>query len=133
MSWAQIGKGTAEYAADLTAEGIRVVALRETPEPGRDVPDCLGLGGRIDSRLQRSRERAVREGTPLVVAAEELGPQLPLVDLTDLLCVRDLCPPAIGKVIVYRDSHHLTEVYSMALVPYLEKRLLATGAFAAGQ
>ena len=133
VSWAQMGQGTAEYAADLAAEGIRVVALRETPEPGHDVPDCLASVDGSVRGCSTPSGRAVREGTPLVVASEELGAQLPLVDLTDLFCVRAVCPPAIGDVIVYRDAHHLTEVYSLALVPYLEKRLLATGAFAAAQ
>jgi hypothetical protein len=46
-----------------------------------------------------------------------------------LVCGRIVCAPVVGNVVVYRDSHHLTNTYSKTLVPYLQQRLLATNAF----
>ena len=34
------------------------------------------------------------------------------------------CPPIVGNILVYQDSHHLTGAYALTTAPYLEKRLL---------
>lgn len=47
----------------------------------------------------------------------------PLVDFTDLFCRDGRCPPVIGNVFVYRDSHHITASYMRTLAPALGQRL----------
>jgi len=36
-------------------------------------------------------------------------------------------PVVIGRVLVYRDTHHLTATFSAAIAPYLAARLPALG------
>jgi hypothetical protein len=63
-----------------------------------------------------------------VLAAAKV-PNATLVDLTDYLCPRELCPPVIGGTMVWRDSHHLTATYARSLAGPLGQALLATRAF----
>ena len=44
--------------------------------------------------------------------------------MNPLICGPVSCPPVIGNVLVYQDSHHLTSTYALTTAPYLEERLL---------
>jgi hypothetical protein len=41
------------------------------------------------------------------------------IDPTSWLCPTSPCPAVIGKVLVYRDGHHMTTPFARALAPYL--------------
>ncbi len=45
------------------------------------------------------------------------------VDPSDWLCPSEPCPVVIGRVLVYRDGHHMTTPFARALAPYLEPLL----------
>ncbi|WP_091770019.1 acyltransferase family protein [Blastococcus aurantiacus] len=128
VSHRQIGLGMTTYWEEVMAEGTRVVAIRETPEMGVNVPDCLSTRGAALADCTADRDEALPEQTPTVVATEAMDGQVPLVDLTGLLCPGDgSCPPVLGNVLVYRDAHHLTRTYTVSLAPYLERQLVAAG------
>jgi hypothetical protein len=57
-----------------------------------------------------------------------MGGAADLMDVNDLICEPRTCPPIIGNVVVYRDTHHLTQTYISTLAPYFVQRLLATRA-----
>lgn len=101
-----------------------VVALRDPPVMGFNVPRCLsGLGGDIASRASECArpESAVIRIDPQVAAAHEAG--FPLIDLTDRFCIDRTCPSVIGSVIVYRDTSHLGGLYARTLAPFLAQEL----------
>ena len=52
-------------------------------------------------------------------------PQCPVhaIDMVDTICGPQLCPAVVGNIIVWRDNHHLTASYSLALAPYLAPKL----------
>ena len=105
------------------------MAIHETPEPKINVPDCLaGRNGSIKS-CSASAATALLTNTPIDVAAR-VDPQLAVINLNDLICGPTTCAPVVGGLVVYRDEDHLTESYTVSLLPYLEHRLLATGLFA---
>jgi hypothetical protein len=60
-----------------------------------------------------------------VFAVKDAGGTVPLIDMTPLLCGPVSCPPVIGNVLVYQDTHHLTSAYTQTTAPYLEHQLLA--------
>ena len=124
-----VGRGLATYWRQLLAHHIAVVGLRETPEPGRNVPVCL------ERRSVRScstpRAIADEPTTPVTVAARAVHGER-LIDLNDLMCTATLCPPIVGNVLVYRDVHHLTRTFARTMAPYLERRLLTVPALARG-
>jgi hypothetical protein len=49
------------------------------------------------------------------------------IDPTAWLCPTTPCPAVIGKVLVYRDAHHMTTPFARALAPYLEPLLPRLG------
>ncbi len=125
-SFQAIAQGTARYWRQLAAAGIKIVALAETPEMGRDVPDCLsGRDGTVQS-CGVARVAALRPDSAVERAVALFGRGAELVDLNSLICGPSRCAPVVGNVIVYLDSHHLTRTYTRTLEPYLQRKLLAT-------
>jgi len=117
-----IGIGMAAYWKQLEARGISVVAIKESPDVGLNVPACLSK--HPASRCTVTRARAVAADTPTVYATRAASGTVPLIDMNALICGPVNCPPVVGNVLVYQDSHHLTSAYALTTAPYLEKRLL---------
>ena len=122
VSWKAIGVGMADYWRRLIANDIDVVAIRETPEMGKDVPDCLSKPGATPDDCDRKRSKAVGEGTPVQVAAAKVR-KATYIDLNDHLCGPKWCKPVVGNIVVYIDSHHVTRTYSRTAGVYLVKKL----------
>jgi hypothetical protein len=127
-AYGQIATGMETYWRSLIAHGIRVVALHETPEMSHVIPDCLSSHGATVAGCSTPRHRAVVADPPQVIATRAL-PAVPLVDMVPDICGPQTCAPVVGNVVVYRDSHHLTNTYTRTLAPFLRIKLLATGSF----
>jgi hypothetical protein len=126
-SFAAIAGGMPAYWQQMLDRGVRVIAIRETPEMVKDIPDCLSTPSATIARCSKSRRSAVADDTPNVLATRAMHGRVPLIDMTDLICGPRTCSPVVGDVLVYRDTHHLTRTYVMSLEPYLEQRLLDAG------
>ncbi|MBC7723894.1 MAG: acyltransferase [Burkholderiaceae bacterium] len=105
--------------------GIRVVAIRDTPQPVSagifDLPSCVETAGPA-----ALAECTISQDTALVPDAQVEASALvkvPVVDMTDRFCRDGKCPPIIGHALVYSDGHHMTAVYSQTLAPYLAERI----------
>jgi peptidoglycan/LPS O-acetylase OafA/YrhL len=99
-----------------------VVLIADTPDL-RDSPGvCLSAHLDDTASCTKAASDALdapgRRGT--AAAASATG--TPLIDLTGYFC-SDVCPPIIGNVLVYRDSHHMTATYSASLAGPLGARL----------
>lgn len=94
----------------VQAEGVRVVVLADTPRLGLDVPECLSAPGASFESCSRPAGPLLSRPDPLVEAARRIG--APVVSLNDLICPDDICPPVIGDVLVWRDSHHVTATFA---------------------
>ncbi len=49
--------------------------------------------------------------------------RVPTLDLARSICPIDPCPAVLNGMIVYRDSHHLTATFAVALGPVLDRGL----------
>lgn len=99
-------------------QGIEVLAIRDTPRPGRNIPDCLAQEGALTRDCDTVRQEVVDP----VSASSDLGDppdNVTFADLTDYLCSDEICPPVIGNVLVYSDEDHLTRSYSRTLADAL--------------
>jgi peptidoglycan/LPS O-acetylase OafA/YrhL len=97
----------------------------DTPGSKYNVPYCLSRH-REDVRECETRRAKAFGKDPGVVertAAELLGATL--IDVTPLMCPGDPCPVVLNRVIVYRDSHHMTATFAASLAPLIEPALLA--------
>ena len=123
-SEADIGKGMAKYWQQLERHGIPVVAIKETPLPGRNMLECVSRNLADPSICDVPRSMAIRRHLPTVYAARATRGKVPIIDMNPLICGPLDCAAVVGNVLVYQDSHHLTSAYTLTMAPYLERRLL---------
>jgi hypothetical protein len=107
----------------LTAAGTPVVVLHDTPDPGRNIPECVSAHLTELTRCAFPRAAGQSAAGPAQVAAAAGMSDVHLIDLNDAICPTDSCAPVIGRVIVYRDSNHLTATYARTLAPRLDTAL----------
>ncbi|MEU0491478.1 acyltransferase family protein [Nocardiopsis sp. NPDC006139] len=119
----QIVDGYVERWRELGEWGIEVVAVRDTPRFGFDVPGCLAEADPADpDACTTEPERSLAPVSPLAEAA--LPANVTVLDLTDLFCDADVCRPVIGNVLVYWDGSHIGSTFMRTLAPELERRWL---------
>jgi peptidoglycan/LPS O-acetylase OafA/YrhL len=104
-----------------------VAVLVDTPRSDVDVPACLAKHRDAIERCTTSRTAAFgwRHLRRETEAARRSGATV--VDLSDVTCPTDPCPPIIGTNLVYRDHHHLTATFAASLADVLGAALPALG------
>ena len=121
--------GTRRTLSALVAAGLRVVAIRDVPLPGFDIPTCLARSLRHSwypgGACEIDRAAAL---DPAVFEAEKASasglPNVHFVDLTDRLCRGNSCAAVQDGEVIYRDDNHLTGTFAESLMPVLERALL---------
>jgi hypothetical protein len=115
----RLAEGYADALNKLTSKGLKLLAIRDTPLMGFDVADCVSAKRATLQKCSRSRDQALPGPTfhPEGLEANQV------LDLSELICKRDSCPPVVGGVLVYRDSNHLTATYAKTLAPFLWSRV----------
>jgi peptidoglycan/LPS O-acetylase OafA/YrhL len=106
----------------LRGAAAHVVVTSDPPRAALDVPAC------VSDHLQELRRCAFARG-PAAARAEAVSEVVRTVDgvraldLSEQLCLAELCPSVIGDVLVYRNSGHLTASFAATLGPWLGDRL----------
>lgn len=119
-----IGLGMAQYWKQLEGHGISVVAIKESPNMGLNVPECVADNPTSPKKCAVLKSRAIAPDLPMAYATKAASGTVPLIDMNAVICGRVKCPAVVGNVLVYQDSHHLTSTYTLTTAPYLEMRLL---------
>jgi peptidoglycan/LPS O-acetylase OafA/YrhL len=120
----EIGAGMAADWKQLESHHISVVAIKESPDMGLNVPECLSKNPSSPDKCTVPAAKALKRNVPTVFATKAASGSVPLIDMNPLICGPVNCRPVIGNVLVYQDSHHLTSTYALTTAPYLEARLL---------
>ena len=96
---------------EALASHSTVAVLRDTPAAPSSVPDCLAVHlddvrpcEPVDDPGRRSIAEAERS------AVEQAGQRF--VDTWEYVCGSPPCPVIVGRVLAYRDQHHLTTEFS---------------------
>ena len=103
--------------------GITVVALRDTPSLGIDVPACatqLQLFGRPDCRVPRAE---IQDDAKYAAMVAALPAQVISVDMNGEICPDRYCDVLRGGMLMWRDSHHLSASYAATLSDSLWARI----------
>jgi hypothetical protein len=117
--------GYARVLDTLLGADIPVLAIRDTPAPGIQVPTCIAEHGDDYEACDGTREGWL-PADPVVGVIEGLHDERArVVDLTDHICGPTACRAVNGGVITYFDTTHLTATYVHTLAPYLEPSVLA--------
>lgn len=117
--------GLAAAWSALREAGVPFAVIADTPHPKIDVPECAATNPDQMSKCSFSRAEGERNGMPAQVEAAEAMGDVPLINLNRFICPESQCAAVIGKVLVYRDSNHLTATYSGTLATSLEAELRA--------
>jgi hypothetical protein len=103
----------------LSAKGIRVIVPGDVPgmRPTSD-PECIAQSRRSNDPCAVDRSAVVHPSrtSTLAIQHPDLATEIPL---TRYFCDAHSCHGLIGGVVVYFDSHHLTDTYSRSLARYL--------------
>ena len=116
----------------LSEHGIGTLAIRDTPwidhgEGPLRAGECLGESGSDPERCGMPREASLAPDNPAILATAGME-NVHLLDFTDGLCGPVYCPAAIGNVIVYHDSHHMSSTFVRSLRNEFDNQLSqATG------
>jgi peptidoglycan/LPS O-acetylase OafA/YrhL len=122
QSAADVGAGMATYWRQLLQNHIGVIAVRETPDSAEG-PTCVAVHAASACTVPKSK--ALPADPPTSYADRDLGGTVPVIDMNSLICGPTMCPSVIGNVLVYQDTHHLTQSYSETLTPYLQAKLVS--------
>jgi hypothetical protein len=100
-----------------------VAVIGDTPRALSDPPVCLSA--HLDSQLACATMYA-QATDPVHTAAEgavAAARHVTFFDPVPLVCPSDPCPVVLGRILVYRDTHHFTATFSRTLAPYLAAAL----------
>ncbi|GAA4724718.1 Peptidoglycan/LPS O-acetylase OafA/YrhL, contains acyltransferase and SGNH-hydrolase domains [Promicromonospora umidemergens] len=108
--------------AELTAAGLPVAVLADTPRMPNDARECVTTSSDTASC---GVDRAEAFSLPDYFHEAARGADdVTLADLGDRFCTDDRCPAVVGSVFVYRDgSSHVTDTFAKTLQPALERQL----------
>ena len=106
----------------LRAAAGHVVVTSDPPRTPLDVPGCVSEHLKQLRRCAFARGRAAARAEAVSAVVRTVD-GVRAIDLTDRLCLPDLCPSVIGDVLVYRNSGHLTASFAATLGPWLGERL----------
>ena len=101
----------------------QIVVIRDTPKVHGNTDTCVerAMARRAVAGLACAVPRSTAlDADPAFAAARRLrSGRVRAVDLTRYFCDRRRCYPVIGGALVFKDTTHLTGVYSTTLAPYL--------------
>ncbi|PFG31151.1 acyltransferase family protein [Paramicrobacterium agarici] len=112
-----------ERWSELPEHISSIIAVRDTPRMNSDVLSCVTANGkRAGEECARSVDDAFSED-PLAEAAEQsTDSRVSLIDMSEYFIVDEQVPPVIGGVLAFRDTHHISWVYSSTLAaPFGDK------------
>jgi hypothetical protein len=121
----------AGYAAAwkaLPASVEHIVVVRDNPKARHGVLSCVSRAiaahRRAATACSAPRRTALERDPAMVAAARLRSPRVATIDLSSVYCGPRRCFPVIGGALVYKDGHHLTQVFARTLAPLLGRRLL---------
>lgn len=106
-----IRAGLLDTAARIRALGKAVVVVSPTPVTGDDIGQCLAsaaLSGAAEAACDFPLATAASVNRDAIDFLRGLSDQVPLIDLTALICPEGHCATRKDGVFVYRDAGHLS-------------------------
>ncbi|MDO4898103.1 MAG: acyltransferase family protein, partial [Rothia sp. (in: high G+C Gram-positive bacteria)] len=124
--------GLEPHIAQLTAAGTRVIGVRDTPRMEEMHKDCLDAFGSVEECTKPAGMDVYHDPQRSI---EQTNQGFAAVNLSDLICPENACPPSIGNVYTYFDYDHITATYIETLGDLFNSRVLdaMNRADAAGQ
>ena len=109
----------------LRAVGAEPIILLDTPNPPEDTPTCLSSHPN-DIQLCGPTTKSLSKASTISQAIESVAAEtgVAVIDPTDWFCLDDICPPVVGDLLVYRDGHHMADLFASHLDQLLGNTLI---------
>jgi peptidoglycan/LPS O-acetylase OafA/YrhL len=109
----------------LQRSGAKIVYLRDTPYPGKDIPACVSSS--LDDWSKCAFNVPARPDVVVqsVTSGELTG--VTVIDMDSYLCKGAKCPAVVNGTLIYRDESHLSATAVNLLAPALANRFKAAG------
>jgi len=117
-----IPKGYQEQWKRLAESGVSVIAVRDNPWLGFNVPECIEKNASNVMACSRPRRRLLNDVDPALALQPRPG-NVAFIDMTDRFCDQSTCFPVSGNLIIYSDRHHITATFSRTLAGTLGERM----------
>ncbi|MFC9773233.1 MULTISPECIES: acyltransferase family protein [unclassified Pseudarthrobacter] len=104
--------------------GIEILGIRDNPRFTVNMPECVQRNGADAPECNPPLAESLVEPSPLENYRGKVD-SLHLMDMSDFICARGVCPAVVGNVYVYKDDNHLSRTYAESMIPMFEQRLLA--------
>ena len=114
--------GYVDYWTRAGAAGIPIVALMDTPQPGKVVYGCV-LDHPTDFMTRCKGNWNDGSGGAALREAVAQVPTARLLDLNPWICPQEQCWPVIGNVLVWRQGSHITATYTASLSQVVAREL----------
>jgi hypothetical protein len=111
--------GLATTIRRASAAAASVALIGDTPRAPTDPPVCLSAHPASQLACATTFAQAIDPVHTAAEAAVAAAGHVTFVDPAPLVCPSDPCPVVLGRILVYRDTHHITETFSRTLAPYL--------------
>jgi peptidoglycan/LPS O-acetylase OafA/YrhL len=99
--------------------GARAVVIADTPRFRVPPPICLSAHLTDSAACGRDKREAVDAAQALVEREAATAGGARFVDMNRYICPGPRCQVIAGKLLMYRDAHHLTTVYAASLAAQL--------------
>jgi len=119
---AEVARKYSEAWAPIIDSGVPVVAVADYGIAHNH--DCVLNASNDDAMAcSESRQSMYQTIDPLPIAVNETDGAR-LIRLDQLFCADGVCPMTVGNVVIYRDTHHLSGMYSETIGPYLMSEIM---------
>lgn len=103
-----------------TDMGIKIIAVADTPLLRKNYLECLGTDQECAPQTRQKTPDPILEAAPL-----NRHKNIRVLDPNPLICPHDMCPPIIGNIVVWRDTHHITATYAQSFSDIFETEIKA--------
>ena len=111
----------------LAETSPQVIAVRDTPRMPMNPPECTQAKGMDHPDCVFPLAEPLTQERPDAELIAQAPGSVTALEVNDLICPEDVCPPVIGNVVVSIDDDHLTGTYAASMQDAVGARLREGG------
>lgn len=119
----EVPEGFIEQFERLKERDIEVLAIRDTPYFGEDIPECISAKGADHPDCAVNTDYVYPSPSPWE-KLENPPENVHYVDYHEYYCDEDKCRPVVGNIIGYYDHDHMTQTFAESFTPLLRKDIM---------
>ncbi len=116
--------GYVEQWRKLADDGIPVVAVRDNPRYDFSPAVCAERNG-VDAPECATPRAELLAADPPYLGLDNVPDNVSFLDFSDFFCTEEVCPPAIGNVLIYMDDNHVSASYLTTMSSIVDEAISA--------